>query len=339
MYHVPLTYAANSSEPIISVAEVKTLFCGNVEVIFNISKELLGHIEQRIPMWSPNQKIADIFVRMFPFFKGYFDYSKGFEASHSLMAQLNKTNPKFTKFLEERKNIVVSQRLDLPSLLIMPIQRLPRYILLLEDLKKHTKEDHPDSTELVTAITTIKKIVADMNDTIKKAENTQKIIEIQSKFPHDNLDHLLTPHRSYVRDAPITRQNASKRKKKPGFLFLFNDLVILAKSNSLLSQINVMNVKGFANLTSSLPTGPETFKVIEEISLVNAIVISLSETQEKSAFSITGVKKNYIIMCKSAEEKSSWLQGLNTAKQDIQKRDEKILKMLNQKQVLRGSMG
>jgi len=100
-----------------------------------------------------------------------------------------------------------------------------------------------------------------------------------------------------------------------------------------------MNVKGFANLTSSLPTGPETFKVIEEISLVNAIVISLSETQEKSAFSITGVKKNYIIMCKSAEEKSSWLQGLNTAKQDIQKRDEKILKMLNQKQVLRGSMG
>ena len=35
-------------------------------------------------------------------------------------------------------------KLDFNSLLIKPIQRLPKYVLLFKDLLKHTPEDHPD---------------------------------------------------------------------------------------------------------------------------------------------------------------------------------------------------
>jgi hypothetical protein len=41
---------------------------------------------------------------------------------------------------------VQSSRLE--SIIIMPIQRIPRYKLLLEDLLKRTPEAHPDCTLL-----------------------------------------------------------------------------------------------------------------------------------------------------------------------------------------------
>lgn len=41
---------------------------------------------------------------------------------------------------------VQSSRLE--SIIIMPIQRIPRYKLLLEDLLKRTPESHPDSNLL-----------------------------------------------------------------------------------------------------------------------------------------------------------------------------------------------
>ena len=37
---------------------------------------------------------------------------------------------------------------EIRSFLITPIQRIPRYKLLLDDLKKHTPEKHPDYKDL-----------------------------------------------------------------------------------------------------------------------------------------------------------------------------------------------
>lgn len=52
--------------------------------------------------------------------------------------------------------------LALQSFLIMPIQRIPRYILFLEDLKKKTPESHPDSKELANAIEKTRKMADSM---------------------------------------------------------------------------------------------------------------------------------------------------------------------------------
>lgn len=38
--------------------------------------------------------------------------------------------------------------LDLESLLILPVQRIPRYIMLLKDLYRHTPPAHPDYEHL-----------------------------------------------------------------------------------------------------------------------------------------------------------------------------------------------
>jgi hypothetical protein len=46
--------------------------------------------------------------------------------------------------------------LDLRSYLIQPVQRVPRYKLLLTELLKHTRDTHPDWSNLSAALTEVR---------------------------------------------------------------------------------------------------------------------------------------------------------------------------------------
>jgi len=50
--------------------------------------------------------------------------------------------PSAQKFRDKLKSLEKKARRSLQSYLIAPVQRLPRYMLLLAELKKHTSEDH-----------------------------------------------------------------------------------------------------------------------------------------------------------------------------------------------------
>lgn len=56
-------------------------------------------------------------------------------------------NPQFAKFVENQESRPEVQN-KLSALLIAPIQRVPRYKLLLHQLHKLTKEDEPDYNSL-----------------------------------------------------------------------------------------------------------------------------------------------------------------------------------------------
>ena len=56
------------------------------------------------------------------------------------------------------------------SYLIMPIQRIPRYLLLVKELLKNTPEDHPDFVSLAEAQQGIDDAANHMNVAIKQRE-------------------------------------------------------------------------------------------------------------------------------------------------------------------------
>eukprot|EP01125_Pyxidicula_operculata_P005434 TRINITY_DN1931_c0_g1_i3.p1 TRINITY_DN1931_c0_g1~~TRINITY_DN1931_c0_g1_i3.p1 ORF type:complete len:789 (+),score=201.46 TRINITY_DN1931_c0_g1_i3:526-2892(+) len=88
---------------------------------------------------------------------------------------------------------IVPKKVTLESLLITPIQRIPRYELLLEDLLKHTPLDHPDSLSLVTA-------VKDMHDVAEHVNSTMKKLKDSEKLAQEGFVHLLAPSRSLIMD-------------------------------------------------------------------------------------------------------------------------------------------
>ena len=54
--------------------------------------------------------------------------------------------------------------------LIMPVQRIPRYILLLTELKKYTPADHPDADAVDAALAQLADVAAFVNEKKRAAE-------------------------------------------------------------------------------------------------------------------------------------------------------------------------
>eukprot|EP00008_Paramoeba_atlantica_P005152 CAMPEP_0201485574 /NCGR_PEP_ID=MMETSP0151_2-20130828/9662_1 /ASSEMBLY_ACC=CAM_ASM_000257 /TAXON_ID=200890 /ORGANISM="Paramoeba atlantica, Strain 621/1 / CCAP 1560/9" /LENGTH=549 /DNA_ID=CAMNT_0047869763 /DNA_START=69 /DNA_END=1718 /DNA_ORIENTATION=- len=65
----------------------------------------------------------------------------------------------------------LKRSLDLDAMLIMPVQRLPRYSLLIDDLVKHTDPNHVDYAPLIDAGKDIQKLTVHVDNQIKFMQN------------------------------------------------------------------------------------------------------------------------------------------------------------------------
>lgn len=72
------------------------------------------------------------------------DYAKFHSEAVGLLKKLPEESSKFREFCILQHHDPKSNGLSLISLLITPIQRVPRYLLLLRELQQYTLEDHPD---------------------------------------------------------------------------------------------------------------------------------------------------------------------------------------------------
>ena len=69
----------------------------------------------------------------------------------------------------------------------MPVQRIPRYNMLLRDLVKHTWEDHMDYTALTQAVARVEDIAGFLNDKKREAENVATMLELEQTITGKNV--------------------------------------------------------------------------------------------------------------------------------------------------------
>lgn len=153
---------------------------GNVllKVILGYHGNLITQLDKLMKEWNPSESlVGKIFKVMAPFFKIYFDYSNKYcfisflffiflILSFFSLFRYSEGIELYHKYLEENKQFPIKlQELReasgqthqgfflsflfflfilfisiVPDILIMPIQRIPRYSLLLNDLLKHTPQ-------------------------------------------------------------------------------------------------------------------------------------------------------------------------------------------------------
>ena len=70
----------------------------------------------------------------------------------------------------------------LEALLIVPIQRVPRYRLLLTELISHTDEEDSEHTILNAALNQVEMVARHINEQIRDQENMQRMIRIQKSL-------------------------------------------------------------------------------------------------------------------------------------------------------------
>jgi hypothetical protein len=117
--------------------------------ILSVNMELKNQLTQRLTDWHVHDCVGDIFTALVylfnktPFLRVYSLFLTNFSHALKLLDDLSQ-NTKWNAFLKS----VQSQGLGLQAYLLCPVQRIPRYKLLLQDMLKNTPVDHRDYEEL-----------------------------------------------------------------------------------------------------------------------------------------------------------------------------------------------
>ncbi len=117
---------------------------------------------------------------------------------------------RFQNFERTCRSAPQSKGLGLSSLLITPIQRVPRYKLLLEELLRHTDTSHADYHGLAKAFDHVKKLALHINEEVRASENRRVMLALQDEL--SGSETLLAPHRSFIRKGMLTKVLTDKHE-------------------------------------------------------------------------------------------------------------------------------
>ena len=225
-FYQPLQSLCGTRAEIMNKATLTACFT-NLERMVSTNSILLNKIETRLKSWAQTTLFGDIFVEIAPHLKCYVEFVNNYETSSKTLNRLKAENEKYQKFIQRVNDTNPNMRIH--NALITPIQRVPRYILLLTDLLKHTDADHPDYKNIKQALDSIEEIAKYINEKKREAENIAKISEIQSKLTGRHAPALLSTPRWFITEAPCYLQKSIKDEPRSGHIFLFSDVILVTK--------------------------------------------------------------------------------------------------------------
>mmetsp|Transcript_39395 Transcript_39395/g.76540 ORF Transcript_39395/g.76540 Transcript_39395/m.76540 type:complete len:862 (-) Transcript_39395:82-2667(-) len=230
--------AAANKPPPLDQKEMSTLF-GNIETIFQVNTHFLEELKKNNDaedQGTPGKGIGKIFLEFAPYFKMYTDYVGNHDRATELLGKIEKSGSRkfnaFKSFLEQKQRTV-----QLTGLLILPIQRVPRYRLLLQELVKRTDESISDYPDLTEALDLIKKSATHINEAVKRMDRSRKVRAVQEKFIAGT--HFVAPSRQFIMEGHCAKLSDGNRYKQKYQFFLFNDLFVYADSSQLTSKYKI----------------------------------------------------------------------------------------------------
>ena len=151
-------------------------------------------------------QVARVMHTFAPFLSLYSTFVSNYPSSMKVLKRLMAENKKFNKFVVTGLRHTRCNSLDLASLLIMPVQRVPRYKLLVDEIIKHARpHDEAGEATLVRikdARELIAKVADAINGSVLKRRQAETFLEIQSSFIE-----------------PITLIGASRRLIRQGIMY------------------------------------------------------------------------------------------------------------------------
>ena len=248
----------------------------NVKVIAMCHKNFLEPLQKRVAAWMETSKVGDLF-RNARWIKLYKHYINTYENAAKLVKEWRETNKAFKKYLKEVEWTPALQCTNLESLLVTPIQRLPRYVLLLEEMAKATPESHPDHADLTEAIELVRSLTDYVNRSKRDSTQADELKELEQKFVGLPFE-LVKLHRTLVKEGPL------RVDKDAMHLWLFSDIGIITK-----------------------PAKRGKYKYRQTVNLNTAVL----QQHEGASFKLVSTGGSFNATCASVQERMAWYQALS----------------------------
>ncbi|KAJ2854046.1 hypothetical protein GGI22_004635, partial [Coemansia erecta] len=222
----------------LSESELREIF-SNIEVILAFHNDhFLPAITYAIS--NPEMAIGSVFLHLGAHLRLYSMYTNNHEASIKTLGSVSSRRSVSAFIQTARHDVTQIGQVGLDGHLLTPIQRLPRYRMLLTDLLSNTPVDHPDHETLYVALKELNQTIYEVNEKKRAFENQSQLQRIQEKVASSSEIPLVVPHRVFKLMANFRVQLFSEpsRNKKGGIkarriglgtvyrFFLFNDMIM-----------------------------------------------------------------------------------------------------------------
>ncbi|KAK2724110.1 hypothetical protein QYM36_002450, partial [Artemia franciscana] len=280
------TFFAEPSSDILDKKDHLLIF-GHLDPIYETNAVLIHAMDTTI------EGISKAFISTGPFLKLYSAYAQDYERIIARLEALKKTRKDFLCFLlRQESRPEVGCKLE--SLLITPIQRIPRYKLLLSELLSLCNEDDRGYFHgLKAALSNIEIVANHLNMSICRHDDIKRMVELQKRL-QDNDPQIIAPGRKIVYEGKVLKISKTGCGKQERYIYLFNDVLMYTKkkqNNGLecccLLPLKECTVEKYAGSIFKVQCKDETLIFLPEkpedaVEWIKQIQNAIDQVQEKS---------------------------------------------------------
>uniref|UniRef100_A0A3B5MEG6 FYVE, RhoGEF and PH domain containing 1 n=1 Tax=Xiphophorus couchianus TaxID=32473 RepID=A0A3B5MEG6_9TELE len=268
--------------------------CDVVQGIFsNICSIYCFHQQFLLPalqkrMEDSNSRIGDILQKLAPFLKMYGEYVKNFDRAMELVNIWMERSAPFKAIVQEIQREERCGNLTLQHHMLEPVQRIPRYELLLKDYLNRLPEDAPDHRD-AQSLELIATAAEHSNAAIRKMERMRKLLKVYELLGGE--EDIVNPTNELIKEGHILKLSNKNGTTQDRYLILFNDrllycvpkLRLIGQKYSVRARIDVDGME--LKETSSVAVPSRTFLV-------------------------SGKQRSLELQARTEEEKKDWIQAI-----------------------------
>ncbi|XP_010016346.1 PREDICTED: FYVE, RhoGEF and PH domain-containing protein 3, partial [Nestor notabilis] len=276
-----LSEAGISSEVITGIfSNISSIYCFHGQFLL---PELKTRITQE---WSVNPRLGDILQKLAPFLKMYGEYVKNFDRAMDMVNTCMQRSSPFKDVVQNIQKQEVCGNLTLQHHMLEPVQRIPRYELLLKDYLKKLPEESPDRKDAEKSLELISTAANHSNAAIRKMEKMHKLLEVYERLGGE--EDIVNPANELIKEGHIQKLSAKNGTAQDRYLFLFNSMVLYC-----VPKLRLIGQK---------------FSVREKMDIAGLQVQEIVKQNVAHTFSITGKKRLLELQARTEEEKREWIQ-------------------------------
>ncbi|XP_045353986.1 FYVE, RhoGEF and PH domain-containing protein 2 isoform X4 [Leopardus geoffroyi] len=281
--------------------DVVRLIFSNISSIYQFHAQFfLPELQRRLDDWTATPRIGDVIQKLAPFLKMYSEYVKNFERAAELLATWTDKSAPFQEVITRIQSSEASGSLTLQHHMLEPVQRIPRYELLLKEYIQKLPAQAPDRADAQKALDMIFSAAQHSNSAITEMERLQDLWEVYQRLGLE--DDIVDPSNTLLREGPVLKISFRRSDPMERYLFLFNNMLLYC-------------------VPKVIQVGAH-FQVRTRIDVAGMKVRELTDAEFPHSFLVSGKQRTLELQARSQEEMISWMQACQAAIDQIEKRNE-----------------
>lgn len=260
---------------------------------------LLPALQKRMEEWELNPRIGDILQKLAPFLKMYGEYVKNFDRAMELLNTWTERSAQFKAIIQEIQREERCGNLTLQHHMLEPVQRIPRYELLLKDYLHRLPEDAPDFPDAQKSLELIATAAEHSNAAIKKMERMRKLLKVYELLGGE--EDIVNPTNELIKEGHILKLSNKNGTSQDRYLILFNDRLLYC-----VPKLRLIGQK----------YGVRARIDVDGMELKETSSIAVPRT-----FLISGKQRSLELQARTEEEKRDWIQAIQAT---IQRHEQTV---------------